>query len=92
METENVGWKFGNLYPNPIADFAYIVITAPLRKSVSIEIVNAVGQTFNQQTQYLNVGSNRISLPVQKLTTGIYMVRIRDEKGKLLNSYMLLKN
>jgi hypothetical protein len=59
-----------SIYPNPATD--YILITNPLKKSVSITIVNSLGQIVLTKTI---TADSKLSLSTASLTKGIYLIQ-----------------
>lgn len=68
-----------SVYPNPVNDLLFIDagINADLRK---IEVTDITGRTIIS-TDLLNNSSGKISVPVNSLTNGTYLVRITNGSG-----------
>jgi hypothetical protein len=58
---------------------------------ITIELVNAQGQVINKRSEQLVAGRTLIPLPVVKLSSGSYMMRIYNDKGELMNSQTFIK-
>jgi len=85
-------WKFEHLFPNPSAQSTQLFITAPEAANLRMEIINAGGQVTSSILQRVNSGKTLVRLEIAKLAAGSYQVRIRDEKGTLLNTQFFVKH
>ena len=85
-------WQFRPVYPNPGVDGFNLVVTAPERGKVQVEVVNIFGQLVHNQTVQLLPGTTSIRLGLRKLAGGSYMLRVRDENGKAIHTQQLVKN
>jgi Zn-dependent metalloprotease len=70
----------GNVFPNPFAGEAFVNVYSPDQRRITIEYVNALGQTFNKHSIELQPGATRVALKLKGLT-GNLVVRFRDDKG-----------
>ncbi len=86
-----MNWKFNNLYPNPGQGTARFSIYAPRAEKVKLEIVNVFGQLVQTQNEQLIIGQSQVLLRLSNLSNGSYLIRVRDEKGNLLNSQSYIK-
>lgn len=85
-------WQFGNIYPNPGNGVATITVTAPVAQRVAVDVINVSGQVLSSRTQQLTEGLNKLALPVERLTTGTYLIRFTDADGKILNTRPYTRN
>jgi hypothetical protein len=77
-----------NLYPNPVTDRLNIVNNSG-GGIVKIEILNAAGNILIVHSA--NPGQSIITVPVQKLSPGIYFIRITN-KDKFVVTKKIIKN
>jgi hypothetical protein len=75
--------KFGNkknikIFPNPASD--KITIHSLRSRIFEVEIYDLTGTCLYQN---LNVGSNRVELKTDKLSKGMYVLKVRDEREKI---------
>ncbi len=84
-------WKFGSIYPNPARGESLIQVSAPQTQKVRLEVVNTVGQLLFVQSEQVNTGISQIRVQMRKLTSGSYLLRIKDEKGRVLNTQSFIK-
>lgn len=70
-----------NLFPNPTADIATLMVETTKASDLSIDIVNLMGQKVAGQKVNTGAGKNFIQLPVEGLAKGIYTIVLRDTKG-----------
>jgi len=62
------------LYPNPVTNVLHIQTTEPMRE---IRILNTLGQQVRQE----KVGDTLVSLNIEELSSGMYLVQIVTDKG-----------
>jgi hypothetical protein len=67
-----------NVYPNPNYTSRLIVeITSPEEyKSVIVEVLDVAGKLMRTQRTGLQTGLNKVQLPLEDLTSGVYFVQI----------------
>ena len=66
-----------NIYPNPASD--YLMLELGSLYGEYIEVFDNLGQKRQEQT--LNQRGT-VQVPVNSLSTGLYMIKIKTEKGK----------
>lgn len=73
------------IQPNPIikGQKAVLEVTSTSLLEVNLEVINLNGQTLYQQIEKLSVGSNSLTIDAD-LTSGTYLVKLSDERGKRL--------
>jgi aminopeptidase N len=69
------------VYPNPAPDHLFISLLNPTSKKISIRFYTAVGQLVYGSQKDLNGQDELISLPVSQFASGMYILKIYDEKG-----------
>jgi Secretion system C-terminal sorting domain len=69
------------LYPNPTHNQLQLTIESDKNTVQTIEIVDIVGKIEQQTTVNLSKGTNQQTLDVRALPSGIYFLKIRDNKG-----------
>jgi len=84
-------WKFDPVYPNPGRGVSIINVTAPEQARLKVEIVNAAGQIVSASTEQVNAGRTTLRLQAGKLAAGSYLIRIRNEKGEVVNAQNFMK-
>jgi Zn-dependent metalloprotease len=91
MELAPDVWKFGTIYPNPAKSESMIQVSAPQSQKIKLEVVNSIGQLLFVQDETINPGKSQIRLRVGKLTAGSYLLRIKNDMGKVMNSQAFIK-
>jgi hypothetical protein len=81
---ENTALEELLIYPNPFDDVVQIKGKELIS---SIEIYNTLGQ----QLMALACSQNELSIPTTKLTSGIYLVKIKTQNGQS-QQFKILKN
>lgn len=69
------------LYPNPATDNLSVAISSSENASADLTIVNLMGQVVYSENVALNEGNNLLNVSVSNLTSGVYMINIRTNKG-----------
>lgn len=67
------------IYPNPADSEVYINFSLPESSDVGISIINFMGQIVSQNIdkEKLDSGSHTIKVPVESLSKGVYLARIK---------------
>jgi hypothetical protein len=72
------------LFPNPVRDQTYLMISSDENKSLPIEIFDLAGHLIFTETVSLQKGNNAVPLSLGGLPTGVYMMRNGVDVIKLL--------
>ena len=69
--------------PNPVGDYASIVLELPADEMVTISIIDITGRTVEVliQGQSLLAGKHYFDLPGQRLSSGNYVLRVQTREG-----------
>lgn len=78
------------LYPNPAHTTATLDIMANDNAATTIAVYDMMGRAVWSTEKNIQAGMNRVNIPLNNLTTGIYNVQIRSTSGQL--SLKLVKN
>lgn len=75
---ENDYYAFGvtDMYPNPAADVANIVVTNNETSVVKVNITDMIGRIVAASTHTVNAGENTIALNVASLPEGVYFYTV----------------
>ncbi len=73
----SLGISVENVYPNPVNDKLYIEFNGGIKESLSIKIVNSIGQTLLMENKTLG---NIIPIDLTSFSKGIYMLIISGDK------------
>jgi hypothetical protein len=66
-------------YPNPVAGELKLSGNSKAGGSVSVQIINSVGQTVLRQDHNFNPGNFNTGIDVSKLPPGVYLVVVNDK-------------
>jgi len=70
------------IYPNPTSQNTTLRIQSKQNhESISIEIINVMGQVMSQNISNISIGTNSIKLKTDEFLPGIYFVRLTDSKS-----------
>ncbi len=64
------------VYPNPANEFAGVEIDLIDRSDVTLNVVNAMGQTVYTDAQSMDAGTQKVELPTSTLSAGLYFVNV----------------
>ncbi len=73
--------EFARIYPNPVNDKLNVVIVAPKADKVSFVVTDMAGKVVLQQAASVAEGDNTISLNIQQLKAGNYLVKAICAEG-----------
>lgn len=90
LDGRNV-FVIGNIYPNPGGSNSTVNITTSDKRKLKVEYVNMAGQTMNRHTEDVAAGTTQISLKVNALAAGSYMVRFKDEQDRIISTQQYIK-
>ena len=68
-------FALSNIYPNPAKSVVNVVVTAPVTTAVNITITDLAGKPVIKQVMQLAVGENNLSLNLNKLPSGTYLLK-----------------
>jgi hypothetical protein len=91
-ENGNAGWNFSAIYPNPGRGAATVAVSVPHAERITIDVINVSGQVLYTRTEQLNQGYYKVNLPIEKLSSGSYLIRFRNAEGKTLNAQHYSRN
>ncbi|MEZ4827511.1 MAG: T9SS type A sorting domain-containing protein [Bacteroidia bacterium] len=76
----------GNLkvVPNPASDIAWLMYDTPMGGNVSVSMIDVNGREVYSMKDIATTGINRYELPVGNLASGIYFIRLTNEKGAIV--------
>ncbi|MFM9824904.1 T9SS type A sorting domain-containing protein, partial [Flavobacterium sp.] len=79
------------IYPNPADSEVYINFSLPDPSEVGISIINFTGQTVlqNSDKKKLDSGSHTIKVPVDSLSKGVYLARIKINNRVLVKKVII---
>ena len=69
------------LYPNPAHNVLELVVDAPQNGLQTIEITDVVGKVWQHSTLNLSKGMNEQTFDVHVLPSGVYFLKMMDNKG-----------
>jgi len=77
-----------NIYPNPTNDLIFIRLNSGLVEIISVKIFDLTGKTLLSQTYYPD---QTISLDINNLAIGSYILTLFNEESTIISSYKILK-
>lgn len=79
-------------YPNPVTNIATVEITLERNTGLNIQILDISGRIVKQVKENAVSGENYISLDLQELYNGIYMINIKTDEGKQFSDQLIKMN
>lgn len=71
----------GDVYPNPARDAASINITLENPATLTAVLLDLTGREVYKMTKQAPAGDCKLTLPVNDLNSGVYMIRIISDQG-----------
>ena len=69
------------IFPNPATSTAMLGFNTTEAQNIDISVVDVLGHTVYTYSQKFDAGSQRISIPLGDIATGIYNVRVQTANG-----------
>ncbi|PLX00866.1 MAG: hypothetical protein C0591_00480 [Marinilabiliales bacterium] len=79
----------GDIFPNPLTGTALIELTNTEGTLITVQVLDITGRNQYIQEYNVNVGRSVINIPMEKLKTGLYIVRISNNKGDLITKKVI---
>ncbi len=80
-----------DVYPNPSASKAQIVVNAANTNNATVSITNALGSVVSSKNIELMTGKNTVSLDAENLNSGIYFATIVSGNHKVVKKFTINK-
>lgn len=78
-----------SVYPNPTTDLVTVDVATTTLSRLVVEITDLQGKTLSS-SQYAGV-SNKIGINTAAYSAGSYLLLLKNESGKLLGNYKIIK-
>ena len=91
----SLGNKYDNIYnilPNPTSDVLNFEYYSKGNSNISLELIGYAGNTVFRQTKQLDEGKNNITLPMNELDNGVYILKVVSEKTGKTTHHKIIKN
>ena len=69
------------VYPNPSDGLLWTEISLAEQGQWNISILNSLGQTIHQNTLFLTVGMNKLTIDLQNQSRGVYLLKMTPTDG-----------
>ncbi len=77
------------LYPNPATDFINIKLDTPNARHIILTLHTIIGNSLEVESEIIE--ENEVRLKVKDLTTGYYLLAVKDERSGFKGVYKFLK-
>jgi hypothetical protein len=82
INEENIAITNMSVYPNPSTEgTATLGVTLNSAEEVTVNVVNAIGQTVTSNVHNMNAGLNTVNINTANLGAGVYFVNVITENG-----------
>jgi hypothetical protein len=82
VNEQNVAITNMSVYPNPSTEgTATLGVTLNSAEEVTVNVVNAIGQTVTSNVHNMNAGLNTVNINTANLGAGVYFVNVITENG-----------
>ncbi len=78
-----------SIFPNPASNVVNIQFTASEKENAVLSIFSVDGTLISSQNMTLNQGKELVSIPVNNLPSGFYVVQLRGEKNTSIKRLMI---
>jgi hypothetical protein len=80
------------VYPNPVSDYVNVELFGDISRNFRVEIINISGTVvISERLGFTDMYWNTHQIPVEKLSTGLYFVRILSEDGVISRIFKIDK-
>ena len=69
------------IFPNPSSDIVNARIISKINKDATVRVMNLSGQVVWEQNQFLSEGEQQITIPLNELPVGFYLLQVNGEDG-----------
>ncbi len=87
----NLLTSISDVYPNPSASKAQIMVNSKINTNTSVSIINALGSVISVKNIELSAGKNSIHLDSENLNSGIYFATISSGNTKIVKKFTVNK-
>lgn len=77
-----------SIYPNPTADLVKLTQRLDLEGDVEINVMGMDGKSYLKNEFHLSAGDHVIALPVNDLTSGVYLIKVITSEGVQTSKFM----
>ena len=84
-------FALSNIYPNPAKETVNLILTAPSVDKADITLTDLAGKPVLVQAVQIATGANNISLSINKLPAGNYLIKIAGANGYAPTAAKLIK-
>ncbi|MBQ4820021.1 T9SS type A sorting domain-containing protein [Aquimarina sp. MMG016] len=77
--------------PNPVVDQLFVEFNTFVKSDIDITITNVTGQTVFAQTIRLNEGQSKLTVDMNRLPKGFYVVNAKDTQGSFGTVQKIIK-
>ena len=81
-----------NIHPNPTSNNLNFEFYTKSNSTLNIELLNYAGASVLKANQPLEEGKNNITLPMNELDNGVYILKVVSEKSGKTTHHKIIKN
>lgn len=76
------------VYPNPAEGNALLVYQSVTAKKITLNVTDVAGKLISTSVHSIAPGNNKINIPAQRMSTGMYMVTVFSEGQKETSAFI----
>ncbi|MEO0573614.1 MAG: T9SS type A sorting domain-containing protein, partial [Bacteroidota bacterium] len=90
----NTSNKLMNVYPNPTTGMLNLMLELPKEDQIKMEVYSLNGGIVKTFRELIDVpkGMTNLTLDLEEIANGMYMLVLRNKEGKKIGSKLILKN
>ncbi len=77
-----------SIYPIPADDELQLIINAPDATNFQLKVYDYTGRLVMEQSESIFTGSNALTLPIQSMAPGTYILSIENENHQLIERFV----
>lgn len=81
--------KSVSIFPNPAVEYVSVKFEAPIAKQITITVHNVIGNAMDVDSEL--VDEHEIKIRIKDLSTGYYLISVKDAGLNLSYTYKFLK-
>lgn len=79
--TKSAQLSLSDLFPNPAVSKLNLVVNAPAKETLTVELADALGRTVQAQKAAVEAGTNTVDVNTTAIKAGVYFVRLISQNG-----------
>ena len=82
------GISVGEVFPNPVVNGYWLMVNSSTERNIGVEMMDMLGRTVRNADYVLKEGDNTITMDVQNITAGSYIVRLTSVDHVIVKKFI----